>query len=178
MLQGVFQAVVLVNGALLAFGAASKLRNPVPFSSALAQMLRFSSHTVVRLIALGEMAVAALPLLVGWIGCVVLAVGDLVMVAALLRLRRVAPGASCGCFGASVASISHLHIALNACFAAAAIGAIVDDVDIATMPASTSTSVLWLMALAVLCRVIYELFVMAPTSLQPVRTHSARKRVR
>jgi hypothetical protein len=175
MLQGLFQAVVLVNGALLVLGAAGKLRQPASFSAALAQVIGFSSPLMVRLAALIELAVAAAALLGGF-GYGALATVDIVMVAFLLRLRHVAPDVSCGCFGASDTSTSTLHLGLNAAFGAAAIGALVYGVDITVVPDSIVVAGLWVVALAVLVRLVYELFVMAPSRPIPVPVRTRRSR--
>ncbi len=78
----------------------------------------------VRLLGLAEIAVGAWaavrpgPLSAG---LVALAYGG--FCAFMLRLRRVAPGADCGCFGGSEAKAEPLHVVLNALACAVAVAA-------------------------------------------------------
>jgi hypothetical protein len=99
---------------LLLVAAAAKLRRPLPAVVALHQAGLPASSLLVRLLSLGEIALAAAVLMAGGAGpALALAALHLGFAAFLVRLRaRAGEGASCGCFGAD-APADRLHVAAN-----------------------------------------------------------------
>lgn len=108
--------VVLAAGLLVPAGIA-KLREPRVARQALGLPARATA--LVRLIGVGELALAALVLLIGGpILAGVLAATYLAF--AVVATRQRAKGASCGCFGASRGPTTLGHVAMNLVAATAA----------------------------------------------------------
>lgn len=111
MLVGPVHAVAL----LLLVAAATKLRDPAPAMGALAQAGLPARVLLVRLLATGEIGVAAAVLLLGGVApALAISLLHLGFAAFLIRLRRLAGAqASCGCFGRSEAPAERLHVVVN-----------------------------------------------------------------
>ncbi|HEY5318314.1 MAG TPA: MauE/DoxX family redox-associated membrane protein [Solirubrobacteraceae bacterium] len=107
---------IAVAAIVLAVAGAAKLRSPAGASRALAAAGFSVPGGVVRLIASGELALAALVLLApGRAACALLAAmyGALALVARALMRR----GATCGCFGGDDAPATAAHVGLSAALA-------------------------------------------------------------
>ncbi|MEZ5178041.1 MAG: hypothetical protein R2746_07105 [Acidimicrobiales bacterium] len=89
-----------------------------------------SSATAVRILGVGELAIAAWALGWGGRGSAAAVALDYVGFAGFAeQVRRRSRGrASCGCFGASGAPLSRLHVAIDLVVAAVAVVAVVDPV--------------------------------------------------
>ncbi len=105
-----------VAAIVLCVAAVAKLRAPEPAAAALAAARVPVSIPLIRLFAVGELAVGASALVFpsGAIAAVVAVMYAAFAVVALVLSRR---GASCGCFGASPATASPLHAAISAALA-------------------------------------------------------------
>lgn len=110
-------AIVLGAGLLVPAGIA-KLRDP----AAAVEALRWRggrAHGLVRGIGVGELVLAAAVLVLGT-RPLLAALAAVYAAFAVVALRQRRRGASCGCFGASTAPTSAVHVAFNAVLAAAA----------------------------------------------------------
>lgn len=110
---------------LLVVAGTAKLARPTEAVDALRQARLPASPLVVRLLAVGELAVAALVLAVGGVGPALALAGlHLGFAGFIVRLRsEVGAGASCGCFGGSEAPADRLHVVVNLAAAAVALAA-------------------------------------------------------
>jgi len=125
----VLTAAFGVCSVVLAISGVAKLRSPRPTSRLLADLGLPSGASVVRLIGTAELAVGVAALLVGG---PVLALVVAVLYGAfavIVVFARRAGSESCGCFGATAAPPSAVHVVVNAISAAVALGAAVAGVD-------------------------------------------------
>jgi Methylamine utilisation protein MauE len=112
--------ISLVSAAALLLAAAglAKLRQPSPTRSALAAAgipgaQRLGAKTANRLSGAGELAIAAVALLVGGrVAAASIALAYLVLAVLSARMMRIESGQDCGCFAKPVA-VSHWHTAVN-----------------------------------------------------------------
>jgi hypothetical protein len=124
--------VLLAAAALLLFVAGvTKLRAPVPAMRAARAMALPATANTVRLLAAIEIVVGVSALVsasaVARVALGVLYAAFLVFVVA--AIARNAPISSCGCFGSNDVPPSLAHVAVNACAAAVAFVAALDDID-------------------------------------------------
>lgn len=112
----------------LAAAGLAKLVRPAVTAAALgaARIPALSARAapkIVRLVGFAEIAIGAGVVLVGGpLAAALLAAAFAALAAASWRLVQVAPGQSCGCFGAAAGAASHWHTAVNA--ACAVIGSL------------------------------------------------------
>ena len=124
MLVGLLSAFALV----LAASGVLKLRSPDPtvravLATKLPGAWRLAGRPFVRVIALGEVLVAALVLVAGGVvAAALLTVAYLSLALVAWRLVRRAPGQDCGCFGKASEPVSRWHVGMN--LAGAATGAL------------------------------------------------------
>ena len=117
--------VVWTLAGLLALAGVAKLRDPSPTDSALRAIGISGGRSIVRLIGLAELAVAAWCLIgSGSAAMAGLAAAYLAFAGAISRMRQ-AGVADCGCFGERSFEPSAVHLALNMCAAAFAVVAVV-----------------------------------------------------
>jgi hypothetical protein len=124
---------------------------------------------LVRLIGIGELAVAAYAL--GWggrlgAGSIATAYVAFALFAAVVH-RRSRGRASCGCFGSSGAPVGTLHVVVDLAIAAGALVAVVDPVPgIATVAADTPLAGVPFVAFTVLLALLIEVLLTAVPELQ------------
>ncbi len=124
MLVGLLGALALV----LAASGVLKLRSPDPtvravLATKLPGAWRLAGRPFVRLVAAGEVLVAAVVLFAGGAGAAaLLTLAYLSLALVAWRLVRRAPGQDCGCFGKASEPVSWWHVAIN--LAGAVAGAI------------------------------------------------------
>ena len=127
MLVGLLGAFALV----LAASGGLKLASPDPTAAAvLATKLpgawRLAGRPFVRLVALGEILIAAAVLIAGGVlSAALLTVAYLSLALVAWRLVRRAPGQDCGCFGKASEPVSRWHVGVNLAGAATAAVAVV-----------------------------------------------------
>jgi hypothetical protein len=111
-LLGAFALVLAASGVL-------KLRNPDPtvravLATKLPGAWRLSGRPFVRLVAVGEILVAAAVLIAGGVAAAALLAGAYLSLALVAwRLVRQSPGQDCGCFGKASEPVSWWHVAIN-----------------------------------------------------------------
>ena len=115
MLVGLLGAFALV----LAASGVLKLRSPDPtvralLATTLPGAWRLAGRPFVRLVALGEILVAAVVIFAGGAGAAaLLALAYVSLALVAWRLVRRAPGQDCGCFGKASEPVSRWHVAIN-----------------------------------------------------------------
>lgn len=101
-----------VFAVLLAIAGTAKITDPAATSAALQGARLVSDRRLVRVLGLGEMALAVAVLVAGGrLPALVLALAYAVF--AVFAHRQSRQGAGCGCFGESDAPATRLHVALN-----------------------------------------------------------------
>lgn len=139
-------AIVALVAALLLAAGAAKLHRPAPTAKALADAGWSGSTVLVRGLGAVEVLVAlAVLLLGGRLAATALLVAYLGVTAVAWRQRR--SGADCGCFGASSAPVSWLHLAVNG--VAVLVAAVAVAVPPAAAPAALVADGTWLTAAGV-----------------------------
>ena len=125
MLVGLLGAFALVLGA----SGVLKLKTPDPtvravLATKLPAAWRLAGRPFVRLLAVGEILVAAMVVVAGGaIAAALLAVAYAALALVAWRLVRRAPGQDCGCFGKAGEPVSRWHVVMNlAGVATAAVG--------------------------------------------------------
>lgn len=114
-------AATWVFAVLLAVAGVAKVASPAATSAALQGARLVSDHRLVRVLGVGEIALAVAVLLVG--GRVPAALLALAYAAfAAFAYRQSRRGAGCGCFGETDAPATRLHVAIDAAGAAVALG--------------------------------------------------------
>ena len=112
-------AATWVFAVLLAVAGAAKVADPAATSAALQGARLVSDRRLVRLLGLGEIALAFAVLAIGGaVPAALLAVAYGVFAAFAYRQSR--QGEGCGCFGVSDAPATRLHVVINVVAAAAA----------------------------------------------------------
>ena len=115
-------AATWVFAVLLAVAGAAKVADPAATSAALQGARLVSDRRLVRLLGVGEIALAVAVLgLGGSVPAALLAVSYAVFAGFAYRQSR--QGEGCGCFGVSDAPATRLHVAINVLGAALAAGA-------------------------------------------------------
>lgn len=104
--------------ALLAVAGVRKVADPAATGAALQGARLPSDRRLVRLLGVGEVALAAAVLLVGgWVPALLVAVAYAAF--AMFAHRQSRRGAGCGCFGEADAPASRLHVLIDVCGAVA-----------------------------------------------------------
>ncbi|HEX2578077.1 MAG TPA: MauE/DoxX family redox-associated membrane protein [Aquihabitans sp.] len=153
---------------LLALAGALKVSSPAPTRVALRSAGLPDSVLAARLIGAGEVAVAAYALLAGGRSAALVALAYVAFAAFSLRVIRATRGrASCGCFGASDAPLTTLHVGVDLAVAAVAGLAVLDPVPgIVDVAADTPLAGIPFLAFTVLLAWLVQVLLTALPQLQ------------